>query len=53
MNTKRAHEATAIPVPLTPQQALWLELMQFCIREAWLLDERKFKDWLDLSEFDG
>ena len=33
---------------LTPQQALWLELMQFYIREAWLLDERKFKEWLDL-----
>ena len=33
---------------LTPQQALWLELMPFYIREAWLLDERKFKQWLDL-----
>src|SRR5438477_10630526 len=30
------------------QQALWFELMQFYIREAWLLDERKFKEWLDL-----
>ena len=30
------------------QQTLWFELMQFYIREAWLLDERKFKDWLDL-----
>ena len=30
------------------QQALWFALMQFYIREAWLLDERKFKDWLDL-----
>jgi 3-phenylpropionate/cinnamic acid dioxygenase small subunit len=28
--------------------ALWLELMPFYIREAWLLDERKFKEWLDL-----
>jgi len=27
---------------------LWLELMPFYIREAWLLDERKFKEWLDL-----
>ena len=36
--------------PLTPiaQQALWFELMQFYIREAWLLDERKLKEWLDL-----
>ena len=30
------------------QQALWFELMQFYIREAWLLDERKFREWLDL-----
>ncbi len=33
---------------VTPRQALWLELMPFYIREAWLLDERKFKEWLDL-----
>ena len=33
---------------LTAQQALWFELMQFYIREAWLLDERKLKEWLDL-----
>src|SRR5579872_234433 len=30
------------------RQALWFELMQFYIREAWLLDERRFKEWLDL-----
>jgi 3-phenylpropionate/cinnamic acid dioxygenase small subunit len=36
--------ATAV----TEQQALWLELMPFYIREAWLLDERKFKEWLEL-----
>jgi len=30
------------------QRDLWFELMQFYIREAWLLDERKFADWLDL-----
>ena len=30
-----------------PAMALWFELMQVYIREAWLLDERKFKDWLD------
>jgi hypothetical protein len=35
VKTKRAR-----PVALTPQ-ALWLELMPFYIREAWLLDERK------------
>ena len=33
---------------MTPGQALWVELMQFYIREAWLLDERKFGEWLDL-----
>ena len=33
---------------VTPRQALWLELMPFYIHEAWLLDERKFKEWLDL-----
>ena len=33
---------------VTEPQALWLELMQFYIHEAWLLDERKFTDWLDL-----
>jgi 3-phenylpropionate/cinnamic acid dioxygenase small subunit len=33
---------------LTAQQALWFELNQFYIREAWLLDERKFKEWLEL-----
>ena len=47
MNTKRAHEASAEPEPppLVPQQTLWFDLMQFYIREAWLLDERKFKEW--------
>ncbi len=29
-------------------QSLWFELMQFYIREAWLLDERRFKEWLDI-----
>jgi 3-phenylpropionate/cinnamic acid dioxygenase small subunit len=33
---------------MTEQQALWFDLMQFYVREAWLLDERKFKEWLDL-----
>jgi 3-phenylpropionate/cinnamic acid dioxygenase small subunit len=27
---------------------LWYELMQFYIHEAWLLDDRKFDDWLEL-----
>ena len=35
-------------VMVTPRQALWLELMDFYVREAWLLDERKFREWLDL-----
>lgn len=29
-------------------QSLWFELNQFYIREAWLLDERRFKEWLDI-----
>ena len=48
MNTKRADEAAAGAVILTARRALWLELMQFYIREAWLLDERQLKEWLDL-----
>src|SRR5438552_16690694 len=41
-------EATRSETDLTVQQALWVELMQFYIREAWLLDERKLEEWLDL-----
>ena len=37
-----------VTITLPPEQALWLELMPFYIREAWLLDERKFREWLDL-----
>ena len=33
---------------LTLQRALWFELMPFYSRQAWLLDERKLKEWLDL-----
>ena len=40
--------SSSMAVGMTPQQALWLELMQFYIREAWLLDERRLKEWLDL-----
>jgi 3-phenylpropionate/cinnamic acid dioxygenase small subunit len=40
--------AQTATVMVTQQQALWLELMQFYIREAWLLDDRRFKEWLDL-----
>jgi 3-phenylpropionate/cinnamic acid dioxygenase small subunit len=47
VNPKRPRE-TAGSITLTAQQVLWLELMQFYIREAWLLDERKLKEWLDL-----
>jgi len=46
--TAKDAKGAASPVMLSQQQALWLELMQFYIREAWLLDERKFKEWLDL-----
>jgi 3-phenylpropionate/cinnamic acid dioxygenase small subunit len=47
VKTKRA-PAAARPEALTAQQALWLELMGFYIREAWLLDERRLDEWLDL-----
>src|SRR6058998_2119813 len=40
--------AETATVAVTPRQALWLELMPFYIHEAWLLDERRFKEWLDL-----
>ncbi len=30
------------------RQQLWHELMQFYIEEAWLLDERRLREWLDL-----
>ncbi len=29
-------------------QALWFEILQYYIDEAWLLDERKYKEWLAL-----
>src|ERR1700704_1620484 len=45
---KKHASAEALTVTVTPSQALWLELMPFYIHEAWLLDERKFKEWLDL-----
>jgi len=32
---------------ITPDPALWLELMPVYIREAWLLDDRKFREWLN------
>ena len=47
MTTKRVRVSVHSVAP-TPQQELWLELMPFYIREAWLLDERKLKEWLDL-----
>src|SRR5262252_8450496 len=40
--------ADAGSVMVTLRQALWLDLMSFYIREAWLLDERRFTEWLDL-----
>ena len=43
MKPARPHE----PSP-EARLALWFELMQFYIREAWLLDERRFREWLDI-----
>src|ERR1700730_10684622 len=45
---RKPARADAATVTVTPRQALWLELMPFYIHEAWLLDERRFKEWLDL-----
>src|SRR5690242_13623492 len=41
-------EREAAATRVAEQQTLWFELMQFYIREAWLLDERRYKEWLDL-----
>src|SRR5262245_11774749 len=44
--TPASDEAAAVSI--TARQARWLELMHFYIHEAWLLDERRFTEWLDL-----
>ena len=51
MTAKNARPAARM-VEVPEQQALWFELMQFYIREAWLLDERKLEEWLDLFTAD-
>lgn len=45
---RRAARPAVRPPALAPPQALWLELMSFYIREAWLLDERRLTEWLAL-----
>ena len=47
VNADLARDPTSAAT-LTQRQALWLELTPFYIREAWLLDERKFREWLEL-----
>ncbi len=39
---------TAQTTPSASTRDLWYDLMQFYIHEAWLLDDRRFKEWLDL-----
>ena len=46
--TRSAARPAARPPARSRAQALWLELMPFYIREAWLLDERRLSEWLDL-----
>ena len=46
--TSRDTKGSAAAATSSEQQGLWFELMQFYVREAWLLDERKYKEWLDL-----
>src|SRR5438045_8262979 len=48
LKAKSMQEDAASPVMLSQQQALWLELMQFYAREARVLDERNYEEWLDL-----
>lgn len=38
----------AVSINAQEDQALWNELMHFYIREAWMLDERRFRDWLQI-----
>ena len=45
--TRRAMTSDARGMMLS-QQELWHELMQFYIAEAWMLDERRLREWLDL-----
>ena len=40
--------ATETQASAAERMELWHELMEFYIREAWLLDERRFREWLDL-----
>ncbi len=40
--------ATESKVSSSSRVELWHELMEFYIREAWMLDERRFREWLDL-----
>jgi 3-phenylpropionate/cinnamic acid dioxygenase small subunit len=35
-------------MPITINHELWHEIMDFYIAEAWILDDRKFRDWLAL-----
>jgi 3-phenylpropionate/cinnamic acid dioxygenase small subunit len=39
---------TQVSLDTQQQVALWFELNQFYFHEAWLLDERKLSEWLDL-----
>jgi len=40
--------ATETQSTAAERMELWHELMEFYIQEAWLLDERRFREWLDL-----
>ena len=40
--------ATETQTSAASRMELWHELMQFYVREAWILDERRFREWLDL-----
>ena len=45
--------ATETQMSTASRMELWHDLMQFYIREAWILDERRFREWLDLFTDDA
>ena len=48
----KTRDIEAIAPALPDADALYLQFMRYYAREAWLLDERKFHDWLDLFSDD-
>jgi 3-phenylpropionate/cinnamic acid dioxygenase small subunit len=47
-STDVTHAAEVVPVPLGPDAEIQREIEQFLFLEAELLDDRRFRDWLNL-----